>query len=69
MSIENCCICGENMAKKAHHPSWPHGNNAAGTDPSEWRFEHGQCCDDCNKHVVIPERQLAFMNFKKGEQK
>ena len=50
-----CCICGENMAKK--------GNNAAGTDPSTWRFEHGQCCDDCNKHVVLPER---FMKFRKG---
>jgi len=67
MSIENCCICGENMAKKAHDPSWTLGNNAEGTNPSEWRFKHGQCCDDCNKHVVLPERFMKYITLK-GEQ-
>tara|TARA_R110002012_G_scaffold311030_1_gene519986 strand:+ start:393 stop:728 length:336 start_codon:yes stop_codon:yes gene_type:complete len=66
-SDELCCICGGSMAKKAHDPSWTLGNNAGGTDPSTWRFEHGKCCDDCNKHVVLPERLMKYTS--KGEQK
>lgn len=41
-NIKKCCICGE------HFEGW--GNNPAPV------MERGECCEFCNRSVVIPTR-------------
>src|SRR5215469_3261139 len=45
-----CCLCDRPIQA---HGTWTLGNNA---EP----MADGRCCDDCNEHLVIPERMARL---------
>lgn len=44
-----CCICGKSIMS--------YGNNA---EP----VMVGECCNECNLHVVIPARMMELIKYK-----
>jgi hypothetical protein len=58
-----CCICG--LKKMGWGENQQFGNNPAPYDNTK----DAQCCDSCNRQVVIPARIATFLKRNKEEKK
>ena len=58
--MSKCVICNEPLAERARDSRWLHGNNAQ-------PVAEGQCCDMCERQVVLPARIRAMRPARGGK--